>query len=116
MNVLLLVFFLLVQNAPPPPPTVVDKVAADLYVIRSEGSNTSVYITDDGVLLVDTKFERNHNDLMSRVSALTQKPIKYVISTHPHGDHTGGNALMAPAVVIAHKNALADMVKGKQPG
>jgi cyclase len=116
MNDFLLILFLFAQNAPPPPPTVVDKVATDLYVVRSEGSNTSVYITDDGVILVDTKFERNHNDLMARVSALTQKPIKYVINTHPHGDHTGGNALITPAVVIAHKNALTDMVKGKQPG
>src|SRR5438046_2046983 len=114
ISTVLLALFL--QNAPPPPPTVVDKVADDFYVVRSEGGNSSVYLTDEGVILVDTKFERNHNDLVARVSALSQKPIKYVINTHPHGDHTGGNALMAPAVIVAHKNALTDMIKGKLPG
>src|SRR5437660_274207 len=104
MNALLVGLFLFVQN-PPPPPTVVDKVADCLYVVRGEGSNTSVYITDDGVILVDTKFERNHNDLVERIPAVTQKPIKYVINTHPHGDHTGGNALMTPAALVAHENA-----------
>jgi len=99
-----------------PPPTVVDKITDDLYVIRGEGGNTSVFLTDEGIILVDTKFERDHDDLVRRVSALSNKPIRYAINTHPHSDHTGGNALLSPAVVVAHKNALTDMVKGRMPG
>jgi cyclase len=101
---------------PAPLPTTVDKVADDLYVLRGDGGNTSVYLTGEGIVLVDTKFERNHGDLVAHVSALSNKPIKYVLNTHPHGDHTGGNALLSPAVIIAHKNAATDMVKGKLPG
>jgi cyclase len=115
---LLLIAFLFVQNpqAPPPPPMTVDRIAADFYVVRGEGGNTSVYLSDDGVLLVDPKFERNHDELVARIKALSDKPIKYVVDTHAHGDHTGGNLKLAPAVVVAHKNASATMVKGKLPG
>src|SRR5262245_18262012 len=102
------------QNAQaPPPPTVVDKIADDMYVVRGEGGNSSVYLTDEGIILVDTKFERNHDDLVARVSSLSNKPIKYIFNTHPHGDHTGGNAKLSPATIIGHKNAFADMVRGK---
>ena len=101
---------------PPPPVTTVDKINDDLYVIRGDGGNTSVYLTDEGIIVVDTKFERDHDDLVRRISALSNKPIKYVISTHPHTDHTGGNVLLSPAVIIGHKNAFTDMVKAKQPG
>ncbi len=103
-------------GAPAIPPSTMDKISDDLYVIGGDGGNTSVYLTDDGVILVDTKFERDHNELVRRISGLSNKPIKYVISTHPHTDHTGGNVLLSPAVIIGHKNTLADMVKAKQPG
>ena len=108
------------QNAPPPappPPMVVDKVADDLYVIRGEGGNITVYITSEGVVLVDDKFERNYDEVQAKLKSITDRPVKYVINTHPHADHTGGNAkLMTGAQVIAHANARAAMVKGKQPG
>jgi glyoxylase-like metal-dependent hydrolase (beta-lactamase superfamily II) len=96
---------------------VVDKVADDLYVIRGEGSNVTVYVTGEGVILVDDKFERNYGELQAKLRSITDLPVKYVINTHPHGDHTGGNLrMMATAQVIAHANAHAAMVKGKQPG
>jgi len=99
-----------------PPATTVDKITDDLYAIRGDAGNTSVYLTDEGIILVDTKFERDHDELVRRVSALSNKPIRYVINTHPHSDHTGGNALLSPAVVVAHKNALTDMVRAKMSG
>ena len=99
-----------------PPATTVDKIADDLYAIRGDAGNTSVYLTDEGIILVDTKFDRDHDELVRRVSALSNKPIRYVINTHPHSDHTGGNALLSPAVVVAHKNALTDMVRAKMSG
>ena len=100
----------------PPPPSKVEKIRDDLYVILSEGGNTTVYLTDEGVILVDAKFERNHDDIVQKVKALTDKPIKYVINTHAHGDHTGGNVKMAPAATVGHTNIRAAMVKGKLPG
>src|SRR5437762_4566640 len=105
------------QNAQaPPPPSKVEKIADDMYVILSEGSNTTVYLTDEGVILVDTKFERNHDDIVAKVKTLTDKPIKYVINTHAHQDHTGGNAKMLPtAQIVGHVNIRQAMIKGKQP-
>jgi glyoxylase-like metal-dependent hydrolase (beta-lactamase superfamily II) len=117
-STMLLAAFLFVQNpqAPPAPPMTVDKIANDLYVVRGEGGNTSVYLTDEGVILVDPKFERNHDELIAKVTALSNKPIKYVFNTHPHGDHTGGNLKLLPTTIIGHKNVSVDMIKGKLPG
>jgi glyoxylase-like metal-dependent hydrolase (beta-lactamase superfamily II) len=100
----------------PPPPSKLEKLKDNLYVILSEGGNTTVYVTDEGVILVDAKFERNHDDIVQKVKSLTDKPIKYVINTHAHGDHTGGNVKMAPAMIVGHDNIRAAMIKGKLPG
>jgi glyoxylase-like metal-dependent hydrolase (beta-lactamase superfamily II) len=98
-------------QAPFPPPITVDKVADDFYVVRGEGGNTSVYITDEGVILVDPKFERNHADLIANVRALSNQPITYVFNTHAHEDHTGGNVKLAPAVIVGHMNQREIMLK-----
>ena len=117
-STVLLSVFLFLQNpqAPPPPPMTVDKIAEDFYVVRGEGGNTSVYVANDGILLVDPKFERNHDELVAKVKGISTKPIKYVVDTHAHGDHTGGNLKLAPAVIVGHKNVRAAMIKGKLPG
>jgi len=105
------------QTPQAPVPSKVEKIADDLYVILSEGSNTTVYLTDEGVILVDTKFERNHDDIMAKLKGLTDKPVKYIINTHAHVDHTGGNAKMLPGPQIIGSTRLRDaMVKGKLPG
>jgi cyclase len=100
----------------PPPVSKLQKITDDLYVILGEGGNTSVLLTDEGVVLVDPKFERNHDDIVQKVKSLTDKPIRYVINSHAHGDHTGGNVKMAPAVAVGHVNIRTAMVKGKLPG
>jgi cyclase len=106
-----------VAQTPPAPPMVVDKVTSDLHVIRGEGGNMTVYVTDEGVVLVDDKFERNYDEFQAKLKTITDKPVKYVINTHPHGDHTGGNAKLLPSAhIIAHANARAAMIRGKQPG
>lgn len=115
----LIIFSVLIaQNAPPPLPLTIEKIAQDLYVIRGEAGNTTVYVTDEGVVLVDVKFERNFDDMMAKVKSVTDKPVKYVINTHSHGDHTGGNQklLLSSAQIVAHKNAHAAMIEGKLPG
>jgi len=95
-----------------------EKVKDNLYVIIGDGGNVAVYVTDDGVILVDDKFERDAADIMAKVKSLTDKPLKYVLNTHQHGDHTGGNQklLDASAEIISQKNARANMVATKMPG
>jgi glyoxylase-like metal-dependent hydrolase (beta-lactamase superfamily II) len=100
-----------------PQPLTVEKIADDLHVIVGSGGNVAVLTTNEGVILVDDKFERNVPEILEKVQSITSQPIKYVINTHQHGDHTGGNAkLMTSAEIFAHKNAAANMITGSQPG
>ena len=70
------------QTPQAPPSSKLEKIARDLYVISGDGGNTTVYLTDEGVVLVDAKFERDHDDIVAKVGTLTDKPIKYVFNTH----------------------------------
>jgi len=73
----------------------VDQIRDDVYVIsNSMSGNVTVLVTDEGVLLVDDKFENDHDAIMARVREITDLPIVYVVNTHFHGDHTGGNVRM----------------------
>jgi cyclase len=93
----------------------IEKVKDNLYVISESGGNVAVRVTPEGVILIDDKFERNFDEIMARVKSVTGMPVKYVINTHQHGDHTGSNVqFIKTAEIIAHKNARANMVKTKQ--
>jgi len=81
-------------------PTKLVKVRDDLYMIENVnakvadigmyGGNITVYLTNDGVVLVDSKNERTHEDVVAKVKSLTDKPIKYLVLTHNHADHSAG--------------------------
>jgi cyclase len=105
-------------NAPSKLNTV--KIANDLYVIHNDfvPGNTTALITNEGVILVDDKFEVDFANIVAEVKKLTPQPIKYVINTHHHGDHSGSNAKMAAlgAQLIASEQARENMVDAKQPG
>jgi len=96
------------------------KVADDLYVIHNDFSpgNSTALLTSDGVILVDDKFPVDHDGILAQLKKVTDKPIRYVINTHHHRDHTGGNALLQRmnATVIASKQARENMGGGRQPG
>jgi cyclase len=114
------------QNQQPPAPApaslAVQKLKDDLYVIAMAkgvgGGNIAMYITDEGVILVDDMFDRDYTAVMEQVRSITDKPVKYVLNSHQHDDHAGGNAkmLMANAEVIAHKNVRTNMIRLNQPG
>jgi cyclase len=107
----------LTQQAPPADLTV-EKIADDLHVLVGSGGNVAVYTTPEGVILVDDKFDQNAPQILAQVKAITDKPIRYVLNTHHHGDHTGGNQkmLLQNAEIVIHRNARANMAKGNQPG
>jgi len=106
-----------IPQQPPPADLSIEKIAEDLHVIIGSGGNVAVLTTEEGVILVDDKFERNVPQILEKVKSVTDKPIKYVLNTHQHGDHTGGNhLLMTSAEIVAHQNARANMAKGNQPG
>lgn len=89
-------------------------VATDLYVISNVAvpGLVTVLVTDEGVLLVDDKFEIDHDNIMAALRTITDKPVKYVINTHYHGDHAGGNAKLQAlgAIAVASANARAQIV------
>jgi glyoxylase-like metal-dependent hydrolase (beta-lactamase superfamily II) len=104
------------QNAKPPGALRIEKVKGDLYMISGEGGNVAVYVTSEGVILVDDMFDRNHADILAQVKSVTDRPIRYVLNTHQHDDHAGGDAKMLPiAEVIAHRNVRANLSDIKQP-
>lgn len=100
-----------------PQPLTIEKVKGDLYNISGSGGNVGVYVTSEGVILIDDKFERDYDEILAKVKSVTDKPIRYLINTHHHGDHTGGNAKFLPNTeILAHKNARMNIVNLKQPG
>src|SRR5262245_60325870 len=104
------------QNAKPPGPLRIAQVKDDLYLISGEGGNVAVLVTPEGVVLVDDMFDRNHSDILAQVQTVTSQPIRYVINTHQHDDHAGGDFKMLPiAEVIAHQNVRANLEHIKQP-
>jgi cyclase len=96
------------QTAKPPGPLRTERVKGDLHMISGEGGNVALYATNDGVVLVDDMFDRNHADILAQVKTVTDKPLKYVINTHQHDDHAGGDMKMLPlAEVFAHRTVTS---------
>ena len=104
------------QTAKPPGPLTTARVTGDLHMVSGEGGNVALYVTGEGVVLVDDMFDRNHDDILKQVKAVTSQPLRYVFNTHQHDDHAGGDAKMLRiAEVIAHKNVRANLLDIKQP-
>ena len=99
-----------------PRPMEIARVKGGLYMITGEGGNVAVYVTGAGVILVDDMFYRNADDIVAKVATVTSEPIVYVLNTHQHDDHAGGNAkLLAIANVVSHENVHANLSDIKQP-
>jgi len=96
------------------------KIKDDLFVIHNDfvPGNTTVLVTTEGVVLVDDKFEIDHESIMAQLKKITNQPVKYVINTHYHGDHSGGNPKLQAlgAQVITSQQAREKMEEIKQPG
>ncbi|HVO97060.1 MAG TPA: MBL fold metallo-hydrolase [Bryobacteraceae bacterium] len=104
------------QNANQPPQLTISKVKDDLYQIVGDGGNVAVYVTGEGVIMVDDKYEQDYDQIVAKVKSVTSEPIKYILSTHHHADHSGGNVKFAPTVeIISTVNARANIVEKKQP-
>src|SRR6266571_2939407 len=88
-----------------------EKVKDDLYNIEGDGGNVAVYVTSEGVILVDDKYEQDHDGIVAQVKSVTNLPVKYILSTHYHADHSGGNAKFLPsAEIISTANARANIL------
>ncbi|HEX2852859.1 MAG TPA: MBL fold metallo-hydrolase [Opitutaceae bacterium] len=100
---------------PPRAALVLEKIADDLFVLIGNGGNVAVLVTDEGVVLVDDKFEQDYDAIIASVKTVTDQPVKYVFNTHHHSDHSGGNThFITVAEIISHKNARVNIVENKQ--
>ena len=101
--------------------TKIEKVRDNLYMITGStpvpresfsGGNTAVFVTDAGVVIVDTKLAGWGRVILDKIKTVTDKPVTTIINTHTHGDHTGSNSMFAPTVeIVAHENTKANMEK-----
>jgi cyclase len=101
--------------------TKIEKVKDNLYVITGSGAsdqnafsggNTAVFITETGVVVVDTKLPGWGPTLMERIKSVTNKPVTTIINTHTHADHTGSNEFFGAMVdTVVQENTKANMVK-----
>ena len=98
-----------------------EKVKDNFYIIGASspvdrgqftGGNVGVFVTDGGVIVVDTKLAGYGPDIIAKIKAVTSKPITTIINTHTHGDHTGSNEFFPASVeVVAQENTKANMEK-----
>src|ERR1700759_4645563 len=103
------------QNQQAPAQLKMEKVRDNLYVIIGDGGNVAVYVTSEGVILVDDKYDQDFDQIMAKVKGVTNLSVKYVLSTHYHSDHSGGNAKFLPiAEIISTQNARTNIVEHKQ--
>jgi cyclase len=116
------------QQAPPGPApaslaaTKIEKLKDNLYIITGSsdfnafsGGNTAVFITNTGVVLVDTKLPGWGPTLLERIKTVTNKPVTTIINTHAHDDHYGSNEFFGTTVdSVVHENAKALMAKAPQ--
>ena len=91
------------------------KITESLYMLTGSGGNMGLSIGDDGALLIDDQYAPLTSKIISKVEALTDKPIRFVVNTHWHGDHTGGNENLgrAGAIIVAHEKVRERLSKGQ---
>jgi cyclase len=112
---ILLAWIAYTQNQTQPAQLTINKVKDGLFEIEGDGGNVAVLVTNEGVILVDDKYERDHDQIMDRIKSVTQQPVKYVFSTHYHEDHSGGNAKFLPtSEIISTRNARTNILEHKQ--
>jgi cyclase len=81
------------------------KVAGNVYMLQGAGGNIGVSVGADGILIVDDQYAPLADKIRAALKTLSQGKLKYILNTHWHGDHTGGNASFGPeAPIIAHDN------------
>jgi cyclase len=93
-------------------------VGGNVYMLIGAGANIAVQTGDEGVLVVDTGLAQNADRVIATIRKLSNQPIRWIINTHFHPDHTGGNEALAkagsktnggPAEIIAHERVLTRM-------
>src|SRR5262245_24752631 len=88
-----------------------EKVAGNVYVLTGRGGNIGVSAGEDGVFLVDDQYAPLTDKVKAAIATISDKPLRFLLNTHWHGDHTGGNENLGKAgvVIVAHENVRRRM-------
>lgn len=99
----------------------VTKVTENVYMIVDQGGNIGLFVGEDGVFMIDDQFAPLTPKILAAIKTVTNKPVNYLINTHWHGDHTGGNLNMAKegAIIVSHENvrkrmSMEQVVRGQK--
>jgi glyoxylase-like metal-dependent hydrolase (beta-lactamase superfamily II) len=110
-------------TAPPPPDfskieIKTTNLGDGVYMLEGQGGNITVATAKDGIIMVDGEFAPLHDKIKAAIAVISNQPIKWLIDTHFHGDHTGGNAPFAKdgATVVAHANVKTRLAAGTTNG
>jgi cyclase len=117
----------LAQQAPaaaPPPPDFskveikTTDLGDDIYMLEGQGGNITVAVAKDGIIMVDGEFAPLHDKIKDAISTVSNQTIKYLINTHFHGDHTGGNAPFAKdgVTIVSEVNVKNRLAAGTSNG
>ncbi len=82
----------------------VTKVAGNVYMLEGAGGNIAASVGDDGIVIVDDQFAPLADKIRAALKGITAKPLRFIINTHYHFDHTGGNLPLHDATIVAHDN------------
>jgi len=94
----------------------VEKLKDNLYMLKGGGGNTAVFVTANGVVVVDTKNPGWGQPILDKIKELTPKPVTTIINTHTHGDHVGGNVEFPATVdIVVQENTKTNMEKMQAP-
>src|SRR5215204_7270275 len=115
------------QAAPPPAPPLIDwdkiqiktiDLGNQTYMLMGQGGNITVAVGTDGIIMVDGQFAPLSDKIKAAIKAISPLPIKYLVNTHFHGDHTGGNDNFAKdgITIVGHDNVRVRLAAGTRPG
>lgn len=92
----------------------VQKVADGIYMLTGAGGNIGVSVGEDGIVIVDDQFAPLAPKIQAALKGITDKPVRFVLNTHYHGDHTGGNTEFGKngSTIIAHDNVRKRLAEG----
>ena len=115
------------QQPPAPPPPLVDwdkvqikttDLGNNTWMLEGQGGNITVAVGTDGIIMVDGQFAPLSDKIKTAIKTISPLPIRYLVNTHFHGDHTGGNDNFAKdgAIVVAHDNIRVRLAAGTKAG
>ena len=90
-----------------------EKVAGSVYMLTGAGGNIGVSVGDDGIVVVDDQYAPLAPKIEAALKGITDKPVRFIINTHYHGDHTGGNEYFGQkGTIVAHENVRKRLAAG----